>query len=157
MELGERARAQLIRAAAPIDIGWDNLFWTWTKENKRLTQNSGTLRAYEGAVNALAAWAKPGWRGRARVKLPTGRRQGICRAGVRRRRKEIVNCLQGFLRGWGWITGFGMGHDLAVPVAGRFRRIAKDEMVRLLEAAADPVSVRCCGWDFRRVCGWEAV
>lgn len=138
VELGERARAQLIRAAAPIDIGWDNLFWTWTKENKRLTQNSGTLRAYEGAVNALAAWAKAaGVVGPGEITHGEAARylQGRSAEAAKRDCKLFARIFAGL----GLDHRIWDGHDLAVPVAGRFRRIAKDEMVRLLEAAADPV------------------
>ncbi|MDD2598384.1 MAG: tyrosine-type recombinase/integrase [Kiritimatiellae bacterium] len=138
VELGEKAKAQLIREAAPIDVEWDNLFWRWSKENKRLTQNAGTLRAYEGAVNALGGWAKlngvegPGviTHGEA-AKYLEGR---SAEAG-----KRDCRLFARIFKGLGLDAGIWEGHDLAVAVAGRFRRISKDEMRRLLEAAADPV------------------
>ena len=140
VELGEKARAQLIREAAPIDVEWDNLFWRWSKENKRLTQNTGTLRAYEGAVNALAGgWAKLNGVGGSGRDYPREEAAKYLEGRSAEAGKRDCRLFARIFKGLGLDAGIWEGHDLAVAVAGRFRRISKDEMRRLLEAAADPV------------------
>ena len=138
VELGEKAKTQLAREIAPIDVEWNNIFWRWTKENKRLTKNAGTLRAYEGAVNALAAWAKD-----AGVNDPTEITHGEAEKYLQGRSAEAgkrdCKLFARIFKGLGLDDEIWVNHDLAVPVAGRFRRISRNEMVRLLDAAADPV------------------
>ena len=138
VELGEKAKTQLAREVIPVGVEWDNIFWRWMKGNKRLTQNAGTLRAYEGAVNALAAWAR-----NAGVQNPGEITHGEAAEYLLGRSAEAgkrdCRLFARIFKGLGLDYGVWEGHDLAVAVAGRFRRISKDEMLRLLAAAADPV------------------
>jgi len=138
VELGEKAKARLIKESAPKDIDWDNIYFKWTAENKRLTKNASTLRSYEGQIKALTDWAQT--KG---VAGPGEITRGMAAEylGTRTPESQKRDCAL-FARIYNHIgldAGIWEGQDLDVPTAQRYRRITREELVKLLSVAQNPV------------------